>query len=215
MRVYTGEAHYRVFHTLVKGGLFNCRVVPCFQRGCLRTFQYTWSLKRHLNSAHSDLFDRDHVHQVPFYVNGAAANAILDSDSEDSDDGTIGERHEEELDVISLRDIKDKCLQHICNLRSSSSITTTAANLVTDLTKDILADVVNFFRSKAKDTFINLGFDPQNEVEIQSLFQDVHELENPFREVDSDHKFKKFLKESEKNWGASSCTPRCRIQAEN
>ena len=192
--------HYRLVHALIEGGLFKCPSVPCNQRGCYITFQYTWSLKRHLNTEHIAQFDLNQVQPIPNDGNDEI-NDVPDPDSDqDSEEG---------LDVPNLQihvgggtpemnDIKIKCAQLVCNLRSSSSITTSTVNLVTDLTTDLFTDVMEYVRFKTNSLTASLGVDPQNEPQLQSLLDDLKELETPFSNIDTEYKFLKFLKDSNK-----------------
>ena len=184
--------HYRLVHSLIDGALFTCGAVPCNQTGCYRTFQYTWSLKRHFNSRHSELFDCNQIHRIS---NDDEAGNISDPESDHNS--------EQGLDVpygigIELDDIRVKCAQLVCNLRSSSRITTSTVHLVTKVATDLFTDILDYIRSKTTSVIASLGVDPQNEPKVKDLFDDLKELESPFKDVDTDYKFVQFLKNSQK-----------------
>ena len=87
---------------------------------------------------------------------------------------------------------------HNCNLRSSSRITTSTVHLVTKVATDLFTDILDYIRSKTTSVIASLGVDPQNEPKVKDLFDDLKELESPFKDVDTDYKFVQFLKNSQK-----------------
>ena len=180
-------SHFRLIHNYIHGGCFKDSVM-CSQMGCFQSFKYTWSFKRHIIKKHSEL--------VPIIQQGVApVNRNLGNDSDEELDD-VEEMNAEPDYVPTIIDINLESAKLVCNLRASN-IPATNVWKMTNLTTGLFSNVMGHLREKTADVAAELGIDPQNE-KLQELFDDMKELETPFKDIDSEYKFKNFLKESGK-----------------
>ena len=187
--------HLKYVHQITGGKATN---IICCQDGCMNTFTYTSSYKRHLISRHAAQVqnDNDDNQQEPVAANGEgrlAGNGM----NEDDDDNVDNDFDDMQTDADEMN--KDALLEHvalfIANMKSSSVPYSFIQKVITEVDQ-LVENIVSHLHNKVALVVADIknGIIPDDETCDQFL-SNLSELKNPFKGLDSQHLQDQYFKE--------------------
>jgi hypothetical protein len=179
-----------LFHLRKIHGIHFCGMdVKCGQNSCPRTFTSFSAVKRHLQTAHSELSEDSLCDNLCGPVRDHENNNLCE------DEPTIDDETNEYANNESWEEyIKNALVGFVCTLSSKTNMTMSNVFFVVENVKELLTFIVKFCCASVEKLSMS-SLDDVSRVNIQTVINSLTPIPSYFDEFNSDYRLTKTLKE--------------------